>query len=63
MMNRVLVVPLVIRRDGQDATDAAPEVIGKARCEEGAVPAVMENNEGANQQAGADYNQRNGQPP
>ena len=59
----MLAAPLVIRREDQGPADETADGVGARMPEEGAVAAVVENDEDAHQQARSDHDQRRKQPP
>ena len=54
-MHGVLTPPLVVGREGDDAGDEPDDIVGLLGTEEGPVAAVVEDDEGADEQAGGEH--------
>src|SRR5678816_2733854 len=54
---------MVIRREGKETGNEAYDIVQKARLEEGAVAAVVEDDEDSDEQPTGKHRQRYGQPP
>ena len=62
MMNGVFPAPMVVRGQGENASDKAENVIGVSGAEKGAVAAIMENNKDANDKGASKNGEWDGQP-
>ncbi len=62
MVDGMVVAPLVVGGEGDQPGEDAPEVVEAAGFEEGAVPAVVEDDEQAHHEAGGDDRQGEGEP-
>jgi len=62
VMNGVRALPCVVRREREDADDAAHPIVRRAMAEERAVTAIVKNNEYASEKTSRQYCERQHQP-
>ena len=61
-MNRMFPPPMIIGREGKQASDEAHDIIGRARLEKGAMAAVVKNDEHAHENPPRQDGQHQRQP-